>query len=73
MTILTTHVGSLPRTQDVVDFIFARERGTPFDPAAFDDAMTRAVSETVKRQVGAVGWFSSDRTIAEYAKDIWKV
>jgi hypothetical protein len=27
MSILTTHVGSLPRTQKVVDFIFARERG----------------------------------------------
>ena len=26
MTILTTHVGSLPRTQEIVDFIFARER-----------------------------------------------
>ena len=24
--ILTTHVGSLPRTQEVVDFIFAREK-----------------------------------------------
>ncbi len=23
--ILTTHVGSLPRSQEVVDFIFARE------------------------------------------------
>ena len=23
--------------------------------------------------VARMGWFSSDRTIAEYAKDIWKV
>ena len=74
MTILTTHVGSLPRTQDVVDFIFARERGTPFDPAVFDDAMTRAVSETVKRQVGArVGIVSDGETskisYATYVKD----
>jgi glycogen phosphorylase len=23
--------------------------------------------------IANVGWFSSDRTIAEYAKDIWKV
>lgn len=48
--ILTTHVGSLPRSQPVVDFIFARERGEPFDPAAFDACMTAAVSETVRRQ-----------------------
>lgn len=32
----TTHVGSLPRTQDVVDFIFAREQEKPFDQGAFD-------------------------------------
>lgn len=49
----TTHVGSLPRTQKVVDFIFARERGEPYDPAAFDRAMAEAASETVRRQVEA--------------------
>ena len=31
MSILTTHVGSLPRTQETVDFIFARERQEPYD------------------------------------------
>lgn len=49
--IKTTHVGSLPRTQDVVDFIFARERQEAYDPAAFDACMTSAVSETVRKQV----------------------
>ena len=53
MPILATHVGSLPRSQEVVDFIFARERGEPYDVAAFDECMTRAVSETVRRQVEA--------------------
>ena len=48
--ILTTHVGSLPRTQEVVDFIFAREKEQPYDQAAFDACMTSAVSETVRRQ-----------------------
>jgi 5-methyltetrahydropteroyltriglutamate--homocysteine methyltransferase len=48
--ILTTHVGSLPRTQEVVDFIFAREREEPYDAAAFDACMTAAVSQTVKKQ-----------------------
>ena len=48
--VLTTHVGSLPRTQEVVDFIFAREREEPFDDAAFDACMTAAVSKTVKKQ-----------------------
>jgi len=50
---LTTHVGSLPRSQDVVDFIFAREREEPFEQTAFDACMTRSVSETVGKQVAA--------------------
>ena len=49
----STHVGSLPRTQEVVDFIFARENETAFDQSAFDACMTAAVSATVKKQVDA--------------------
>ena len=48
--ILTTHVGSLPRTQKVVDYIFAREGHEPYDQAEFDTAMTEAVMDTVKKQ-----------------------
>ena len=51
--ILTSHVGSLPRTQDVVDFIFAREREESYDSNAFDACMTTACAETVRRQVEA--------------------
>ncbi len=51
--ILTTHVGSLPRSQAVVDMLFARERGEPYDAAAFDRVMADACSETVRRQVEA--------------------
>ena len=51
--IATTHVGSLPRTQDVVDFIFAREREESFDPADFDQTMRAAVARTVAKQVAA--------------------
>ena len=50
MPLLATHVGSLPRSQEVVDFIFARERNEPYDPAAFDACMTAAVRENVRRQ-----------------------
>ncbi|WP_371153579.1 cobalamin-independent methionine synthase II family protein [Jannaschia sp. 2305UL9-9] len=53
MTIKVTHVGSLPRTQETVDFIFAREQGKAYDQAAFDAQMTAAASETVRRQVEA--------------------
>lgn len=51
--ILTTHVGSLPRKQEVVDFIFAREHGKDYDQAAFDACMTQACAETVGRQAEA--------------------
>lgn len=51
--ILTSHVGSLPRSQKVVDFIFAREKEQPYEPEAFDAAMAEAVDETVRRQVEA--------------------
>jgi 5-methyltetrahydropteroyltriglutamate--homocysteine methyltransferase len=53
MPIKTTHVGSLPRTQTVVDFIFARERGETYDQAAFDAAMADAVMEGVGKQAEA--------------------
>jgi 5-methyltetrahydropteroyltriglutamate--homocysteine methyltransferase len=52
--ILTTHVGSLPRGQAVVDLLFRREQGEPYDRDEFDRVMANAVSETVRRQV-AIG------------------
>ncbi|CAN0603748.1 unnamed protein product, partial [Ectocarpus sp. 12 AP-2014] len=50
MTIATPHVGSLPRSQNVVDLIFARERQEAYDQAAFDAAMAAHVMEGVRRQ-----------------------
>ena len=49
--ILTSHVGSLPRSQRVVDFIFARENETAYDKMDFDTTMSDAVQQTVKKQV----------------------
>ena len=74
MTIETTHVGSLPRTQKVVDFIFARERQQPFEQAAFDAAMTEAVDQTVAKQKEAGVTIVSDGetskiSYATYVKD----
>ena len=50
MKVFTTHVGSLPRSQEVVDFIFARERNEPFSQNEFDNVMKKAVETTVKKQ-----------------------
>ena len=74
MSVLTTHVGSLPRTQEIVDFIFAKEKEQPYDQAAFDAAMTAAVSATVARQKAAGVDIVSDGetskiSYATYVKD----
>lgn len=50
---LTTHVGSLPRPQEVVDLLFAQDRGDPYDAAVFDATMRRAVDDAVAKQVAA--------------------
>jgi len=49
--ILTTHVGSLPRTQAVTDVLFARERGAVADVAAAAATIAGAVVDVVRRQV----------------------
>jgi len=47
---LTTHVGSLPRPQEVVDLLFAQDRGEPIDEAKFNETMRSSVADLVKRQ-----------------------
>ncbi|MDP3676977.1 MAG: cobalamin-independent methionine synthase II family protein [Novosphingobium sp.] len=51
--ILTTHVGSLPRSAAVTDLVFAAERGELVDPSRFDAVIGEAVDEVVRRQVAA--------------------
>jgi 5-methyltetrahydropteroyltriglutamate--homocysteine methyltransferase len=51
--ILTTHVGSLPRSQAVTDVLFAREHGTVADRRAAAQVIADATEEVVKRQVAA--------------------
>ena len=49
--ILTTHVGSLPRSQAVVDLLFKRKQGEIYDRVEFDRVMADAVSQAVRKQV----------------------
>lgn len=51
--ILTTHVGSMPRPQYVVDQLFAQDRDEDYDSATFDEVMRRAVREVADKQVQA--------------------
>lgn len=49
--ILVTHVGSLPRSQAVVDVLFARDRREPHDKDAARATIEAAVSDAVRKQV----------------------
>jgi 5-methyltetrahydropteroyltriglutamate--homocysteine methyltransferase len=60
MTIATTHVGSLPRPEAVVDLVFAEDRGEPVDRAEYDRVIGQAVRDRVERQVQAGIDFVSD-------------
>jgi len=49
--ILTTHVGSLPRPDDLVDMMMQRLDGKPVDEKAYNARVAKAVQDTVKHQV----------------------
>jgi 5-methyltetrahydropteroyltriglutamate--homocysteine methyltransferase len=51
--ILTTHVGSLPRPDDLIRTMFAKQEGVPVDPVALEARTRSAVAETVAKQVQA--------------------
>jgi 5-methyltetrahydropteroyltriglutamate--homocysteine methyltransferase len=50
---LTTHTGSLPRPDDLVRAMFAKEEGVPVDPAALSQRIADAVADVVQKQVAA--------------------
>jgi 5-methyltetrahydropteroyltriglutamate--homocysteine methyltransferase len=50
---LTTHVGSLPRPQEVVDVVFAQDDGHPVGDAEFERVVGAAVADRVAHQVDA--------------------
>src|SRR5262245_12568437 len=50
---LTTHTGSLPRPEDLIRMMFAREEGVPVDADALGERVRVAVAEVVAKQVAA--------------------
>jgi 5-methyltetrahydropteroyltriglutamate--homocysteine methyltransferase len=50
---LTTHTGSLPRPDDLVRAMYAREEGVPIDGPALAARICAAVDDVVKKQVAA--------------------
>lgn len=70
----TTHVGSLPRPQDLIEIMFAREDGLPLDGDAVEAEVVRAVDYIVARQAEAGVDFVNDGEMskpsyATYIKD----
>jgi len=50
---LTTHTGSLPRPDDLIRTIYAKEEGVPVESAALAARVRAAVAEVVKKQADA--------------------
>jgi 5-methyltetrahydropteroyltriglutamate--homocysteine methyltransferase len=50
---LTTHTGSLPRPDDLIKMMYAKEEGVPVDLAALAGRVREAVAEVVKKQADA--------------------
>ncbi len=49
----TSHTGSLPRPDYLLDLVFKREGGEDVSEATFDEAVERATAYVVRRQVEA--------------------
>ena len=71
---LTTHTGSLPRPDDLIRTMFAKEEGVPVDRAALAARIRAAVAESVHKQVESGVDLVSDGELskpsyATYVKD----
>ena len=49
-SILTTHVGSLPRSKELSELLFKKDKGESFDENLFDDVVKKNVEQVVNRQ-----------------------
>ena len=47
---LTTHTGSLPRPDDLIRMMYAKEEGVPVEPGALKARVRAAVADVVRRQ-----------------------
>ena len=72
--IQTTHVGSLPRSNELSDLLFKKDKKEEIDLKKFNEIVTRDVNNVVKRQVNLGIDFISDGEMskisyATYVKD----
>jgi len=50
-SILTTHVGSLPRSKELSELLFKKDKEESFDKNLFDDVVKKNVEQVVNRQL----------------------
>ena len=72
--ILTTHVGSLPRSKQLSEYLFAKDKGEKIDKEKFENILISNVDQIVKRQLEVGIDFISDGEMskisyATYIKD----
>src|ERR1041384_4517315 len=48
-----THVGSLPRGDELTALLLAKDKGRPYDAAAFERIVQGAIDDAVAKQVAA--------------------
>ena len=73
-SILTTHVGSLPRSKELSEFLFTKDRGENFNQSNFNEILKNNVNKVVKKQIEVGIDFVSDGEMskisyATYIKD----
>ena len=73
-SILTTHVGSLPRSKELSELLFKKDKGESFDNNLFQDVVQKNVEQVVNKQLDVGIDFVSDGEMskisyATYVKD----
>ena len=73
-SILTTHVGSLPRSKELSELLFAKDKGDEYSKEKFEEVLESNVDQIVKRQLEVGIDFISDGEMskisyATYIKD----
>ena len=73
-SILTTHVGSLPRSKELSELLFKKDKGDSFDSNLFEEVVQKNVEQVVNRQLEVGIDYVSDGEMskisyATYVKD----
>ena len=66
-SIQTTHVGSLPRSKELSEFLFAKDKGENFNQNNFDNILKDNVEKVVKQQIDVGIDFVSDGEMSKFS------